>query len=340
MAEPRLAQDRLAFLIALVSYLPDGEPVPIVEAAAHFGVDADHVRRSIQLIAVSGIPGDTAAYQPGDLFDIDWDALELHDEIVLTNRVAIDDAPRLSAREAAALIAGLQSIGHVPELDGSATLDGLIRKLARGTAGVPSAVAVNAAIATPTTTALVAAITAGTAVSFEYRSAHAQAEHRTVDPLRIESIDADVYLRGWCHLRDAARTFRIDRITELTALDTPVTHTAADLELPEGIFSGTDLASEANSDLASTIASEVTVEFDQSGLPQIVDYAPLSLQTNGVTGRSTAVVALTHPDVVWRIVAELPGAVVTSPPAAKAAVAARAADALARYRRAVDPSAI
>lgn len=327
MAEPRLAQDRLAFLIALVSYLPDGEPVPITEAAAHFGVDADHVRRSIQLIAVSGIPGDTAAYQPGDLFDIDWDALELHDEIVLTNRVAIDDAPRLSAREAAALIAGLQSIGHLPELDGSSTLDGLIKKLARGTAGVPSAVAVNTMQATPTATTLMAAIAAGRTVAFDYRTAHGQPQRRTVDPLRIESIDADVYLRGWCHLREAARTFRIDRIAGLEVLEPAVAHTAAELDEPASIFSGTELE----------VSTEITVEFDASGVPLIADYAPRQLETNPTTGRAVAVVALSHPEVVWRIMAELPEAVVVAPASARAAVAARASEALDRYRRADRP---
>ena len=332
MAEPRLAQDRLAFLIALVSYLPDGEPVPITEAAAHFGVDADHVRRSIQLIAVSGIPGETAAYQPGDLFDIDWDALELHDEIVLTNRVAIDDAPRLSAREAAALIAGLQSIGHLPELEHSATLDGLIKKLARGTSGVPSAVAVNALQSTPTARSLMSAISAGRTVAFDYRTPHGQVQRRTVDPLRIESIDADVYLRGWCHLRLAARTFRIDRITGLEVLQTPVAHTAAELDEPSSIFSGAGVGA----DLAP--ATEVTVEFDASGAALIADYAPRHLETDAATGRSVAVVALSHPDVVWRIMAELPEAVVIDPPTARAAVAARAADALDRYRRADLPA--
>ena len=322
MAEqPKLAQDRLAFLIALVSFLPDGEPVPVAEAAAHFGVDADHVRTSIELIAMSGIPGETATYLPGDLFDIDWDALELHDEIVLTNRVAIDDAPRLSAREAAALIAGLQSISHVPGVEKS-TITGLIEKLAMGTAGVPSAVAVSAAAASPAATAIGSAIAAGRSIAFDYRSAHGQTEHRTVDPLRIESIDADVYLRAWCHGRDAVRTFRLDRIAHLEVLEHAVMHTAGDLDLPSSIFSGTDL------DL------EVTIEFDVVGLPLVADYAPRQLESSVETGRAVAVIALSHPDVVWRLVAELPAAVVLAPASARAAVAARAADALARYERA------
>lgn len=321
---PKLAQDRLAFLIALVAYLPDGEPVPVAEVAEHFGVDAEHVRRSIELIAVSGVPGETAGYLHGDLFDIDWGALEDHDEIVLTNRVAIDDAPRLSAREAAALIAGLQSIAVLPGIAGSPALPGLVEKLARGTSGAPSAMAVNAGVAAPTIGTLVGAIAAGRTVEFTYRNARGERQRRTVDPLRIESIDADAYLRGWCHLRDAVRTFRIDRIADLAVGDAPVAHTAAEIDLPTDIFSGADLD------------TEVTVAFDAAGAALVADYAPRSLTVDAASGRATAVVALSHPAVVWRLVAELPAAVVVAPDAARAAVAARARDALHRYT-ALDP---
>ena len=42
-------------------------------------------------------------------------SLEDNDQIVLTQQVAIDDSPRYSAREAAALIAGLQYLSALPE---------------------------------------------------------------------------------------------------------------------------------------------------------------------------------------------------------------------------------
>ena len=53
-----------------------------------------------------------------------------------------------------------------------------------------------------------------------------------VDPLRIESMDADWYLRGWCHLREGVRTFRLDRISALTLTDAPVTDRADRSALP------------------------------------------------------------------------------------------------------------
>ncbi|WP_285117302.1 hypothetical protein [Leifsonia sp. fls2-241-R2A-40a] len=131
---PMQAQDKLAFLLALVPYLMDRDRVSVAEAAEHFGVDQEQLRDAVRLIAVSGIPGETNAYQPGDLFDIAWDDFEENDQIVLTHQAAIDDSPRFSAREAAALIAGLKYLTALPENAGQdepekAALD-RVRKMA------------------------------------------------------------------------------------------------------------------------------------------------------------------------------------------------------------------
>ena len=44
-----------------------------------------------------------------DLFDIDWDLLDEQDLIVITNTVGLERTPRLSAREAAALLADFRA---------------------------------------------------------------------------------------------------------------------------------------------------------------------------------------------------------------------------------------
>jgi proteasome accessory factor C len=108
------AQDKLAFLLSLVPFLLDHDRVSVAEAAEHFGVDEEQIREAVRLIAVSGVPGETSQYLHGDLFDIAWDDFEDNDRIAITNRVAIDDSPRFSAREAAALIAGLQYLSALP----------------------------------------------------------------------------------------------------------------------------------------------------------------------------------------------------------------------------------
>ena len=139
---PMQAQDKLAFLLALVPYLMDRDRVSVTEAARHFGVEKSQLRDAVRLIAVSGVPGETNAYQHGDLFDIAWDDFEENDQIVLTHLVAIDDSPRFSAREAAALIAGLQYLSALPENADRDVIGSLMAKLARGASGAPSQVAV------------------------------------------------------------------------------------------------------------------------------------------------------------------------------------------------------
>ena len=214
--KPMQAQDKLAFLLALVPYLMDRDRVSVAEAAEHFGVEQEQLRDAVRLIAVSGVPGETNAYQHGDLFDIAWDDFEENDEIVLTHQVAIDDSPRFSAREAAALIAGLQYLSALPENADRDAIGSLMAKLARGASAAPSQLAVarsetdEVARDHPRRGRSAACRSSSTTSA---RAASASA--RRVDPLRIESVDQDWYLRGWDHLRAAIRTFRLDRIDDL-----------------------------------------------------------------------------------------------------------------------------
>lgn len=320
-AEPRIALDRLAFLTAFVPYLAaqDG-PVTVAEAAAHFGYPEDYLRRSAEQLTLMGVPGESGYYgMANDLFDIDWDALEQHDELVLTNRVAIDDVPRLSAREAAAIIAGLEILGQDPAVAGSAEYASLRAKLVTSAAAEPEAPAVGRTNV-PGLAELSGAIAAGRRVRFTYRSSGAEvAEERTVDPLRIEAIDASYHLRGWCHLRQAFRIFRLDRIDALEVLEDAVTHDAG--ELDEAISGFTPGAG----------STTVTVAFDPVGLELVEGYRPESLDVDKAAGMATMTVVVSAFAVVRRILAEVPGARIVGPDDVVTAVRAWAADAVNRY---------
>ena len=47
---------------------------------------------------------------------------------------------------------------------------------------------------------------------------------RTVDPVKVHIADGQWYLQGWCHLREAMRTFHLDRVSDLELTDIPITH--------------------------------------------------------------------------------------------------------------------
>jgi len=321
--QPFQARDKLAFLLSLVPYLMDHDRVTVTAAAAHFAVAPEQIRDAVNLIAVSGLPGETSAYQHDDLFDIDWDAFENDDEIVLTNRVAIDDSPRFSAREASALIMGLQYLSALPEYADRSSIASLTSKLSRGTSGALAPVGVGGGESrerfAPSLQLIRESVDTGRQLEFDYLNARGERERRRIDALQVESIDADWYLRGWCHLRAAVRTFRLDRISNPVVTEAPIEHRANEVRLPE-LFE------------ASPDDLEVVVDVEPSAMPLLADYIPDGARSRTESGRIRTTVRVSHFHGLKRLVARMPGVVtVVEPPAARAAVADWAAAAVARY---------
>lgn len=323
MSEPNAplhARDKLTFLLSLVPYLMDHDRVSVSEAAAHFNVSEQHIRDSVRLIAVSGIPGDTSAYQHDDLFDIAWDDFEDNDQIVLTNLVAIDDSPRLSGREAAALIAGLQYLSALPENADRSAIAVLMAKLSRGASAAPSAVAVEGSDSDATLALVREAVSTGHQIEFGYLNARGEHERRKVDPLRVESVDADWYLRAWCHLRGALRTFRLDRIGEASITADKLSRHANDVLLPETLFEG------------SPDDTLVELQIAPSAMPLLVDYLEGAATNEQPDGLIAATIAVSNLNVIKRLVCSVPGLVtVTAPPEARKLVAEWAAAGAHRY---------
>src|SRR4051812_4965179 len=184
-SSPLQAQDKLTFLLSLVPYLVERDRVSVAEVAAHFRVKPEQIRDAVRLIAVSGVPGETRTYQYEDLFDIAWDDFEENDQIVITNHVAIDDSPRFSAREAAALIAGLQYLSALPENADRAAVASLMSKLSRGASALPSSLAVEASESDATLALIRESVSKGVQLEFDYLSSTGESERRRVDALLV-----------------------------------------------------------------------------------------------------------------------------------------------------------
>lgn len=316
----RQAADKLAFLLALVPYLMDNDRVSVADVATHFGVSEAEIRDAVGLIAVSGIPGTTGTYQHNDLFDVAWDDFLDNDQIVLTNLVAIDDSPRFSGREAAALIAGLQYLSALPENTDRSAIATLMAKLSRGASAAPTQLAVEDTETDATLAIIRECVAAGVQVEFDYRGSRGGTERRRVDPLRIESLDADWYLRGWCHLREAVRTFRLDRISDPRRTDEPITHQSHEVTLPDALFEG------------SVDDVEVTLELSASALPVLEDYIRDNPVTQVGADRVRTVIRVSHLHGLKRLITGMPGVVVVvGPQEARDAVAEWAAAAAAQY---------
>lgn len=317
-SKPLKAPDKLVFLLSFVPYLLEQRVVDVTEAAQHFGMTEEEIRDAVRLIATSGLPGSTGTYQPNDLFDIDWDSFEEDDVIVIVHHVAIDDAPRLSAREAAALIAGLQYLSASPENAGSASLASLMEKLTAGASAAPSRLAVAESEADASLAVIRRAVAEGRQLEFDYLNARGEAGRRRADPLRIISQDADWYLQAYCHTREDVRNFRVDRMSALIVTSEPVGDHSHRV-VPDTLFQG----SETDLDVVVDVAPET--------LPLLADYLADS-RTREVDGRLRVTLRLAHVHGLKRLVAGLPGLVtVVSPAEARAAVESWAAAGLAGY---------
>ena len=319
------ARDKLAFLLSLVPWLMDHDGASVAEAAEHFGVSPQQIRDAVELIAVSGVPGDTDSYQHGDLFDINWDAFEEHDEIVLTNLVAIDDSPRFSAREAdgahrrapVPVVAARERGQRDPREPHGETEQGSVRRPQRRSASrrarrMPASAPRSRSSGTRCRGACSSSSTTSTR--------RGQHERRRVDPLRVESFDDDWYLRGWCHLREAVRTFRLDRISNAVITDAPIEHRADEVRLPDRLFE------------ASPERPRGHDRGRAGAMSLLVDYIPDGATSTEVDGRIRTTLRVSHFHGLKRLIASMPGvATVVAPPSARAAVAEWAAAGAARY---------
>ena len=263
-SKPLKAPDKLVFLLSFVPYLLERRVVDVAEAAQHFGMTEEEIRDAVRLIATSGLPGSTGTYQPNDLFDIDWDSFEDDDVIVIVHHVAIDDAPRLSAREAAALMAGLQYLSASPESAGSASLASLRAKLAAGASSAPSRLGGRRDGGRRVARAHPRGRRRGPSARVRLPECRGERGRRRADPLRIISQDADWYLQAYCHTREDVRNFRVDRMSDLLLTDEPIGDHSHRI-VPDTLFQGSD-----------------------SDLDVVVDVSPAPFRCSPTTSRTRA----------------------------------------------------
>ena len=320
MVNARLeAADRVTLLMSFVPYLIEQGAVPVQQLAEHFDISVAQVQELVQLLAMSGVPGDDGYYQHQDLFDINWDLFEDQQIVELWQHVAVESTPRFSAREAAALVAGLQYIsGIVPERDRT-VVDQLVAKIASGASAEPENLLVTPAAVPVDLDVIRSALSTGHSVSFIYQNSTGERSTRSVDPLRLDLVGETWYLRGWSHEREALRTFRLDRISELSVSTETIQTTLSLADLSDELFDVSD----------SHI--RVVCEIEESALLLLSAYSPTVL---GAVNQNMLSVEVAFSDLtsIPVFVSQIPGAIqVISPPEAVSAVRLWAEQAQARY---------
>lgn len=308
--------DRIVLLLSLIPYLRDNGPTTVAELAREFEASEKTIRELVAFLGTAGVPGETLTYQPEDLFDIDWDAFELHDTVALTQVVAIEDTPRFAPAEHAALIAGLHVLTQMlPESQQRIGLEAA-KKLALAAPDVHEApVTVSAAPPDPRVLTVSEALTTSRRLRFEYSNLNGQKSRREVEPISLVQDSGEWYLRAFCLDRQSERTFRIESMTNV-AIGDELAHSRG--TTADGATAGA--AGGAEPSVARPIrpaetALVATVRIRSHALYRIAGYAPAVTQLHE-GGWISATVGLVHPTAAVRLVQQAPGEIIVESPAA------------------------
>lgn len=198
---------RVTRLLGLVTYLERHGESTVEELASRFGVTEQQIRRDVETLWVSGVPG----HGPEDL--IDFDPWAFDEGIVrLTNSQGVSQV-RLSPREAVALIGALSAV-----VAGGAAPDAALSALGKLKEAVGDGDAVRTFVSRSVDPAFAAllreAIDAGVVVNLEYVDATDRRSQRVIEPHRMVVIDSVAYVECFCRRAGDYRTLRVDRIRE------------------------------------------------------------------------------------------------------------------------------
>lgn len=268
------APTRLSRLLAMVPYFLAHPGVAKTHAAADLGVTPAQLQDDLMQLWMCGLPG----YSPGDLIDLDFMD---RDTVDVTFSAGMDRPLRLTPAEASVLLMALRAL---LDMGGVVDPDAAQRAIAKIERAVGDAALGSASSTAPSPPATSAdgwdgvvrdALRTHRALWLRYYSASRDAvSERTVDPIRIQAVDGQSYLEGWCRESEGVRLFRFDRIDEARLLDEPADdHAASDR--------GSSSLSLFGDDVESLPTVDLLIEPD---VAWVVDYHLIDVVDPGADG--------------------------------------------------------
>jgi proteasome accessory factor C len=319
------AREQVSRLLALVPYLQTRTDVSLAQVAADFGVLPDQIMKDLKVLWMCGLPGLT----PDKMIDVDFGAIQDDPEGV----VRIDNADflsrpvRLGSSEASALIVALRALREGSPDSSHEVIDRCLVKLedATATGTAPPRVEVHLSrspSALGHAALLEQAIAGNRQARIDYYvPTRDETTTRTVDPLELLAGDGHDYLDAWCHLAQARRLFRLDRMHSVEIVDEP-RQDHDDLtprDLSEGLFEASP------GDVEAVLHLERYARW-------VADYYPVDSVEELGGGRLEARLRVSDPRWLVRLALRLaPAVTVVEPVALRDEVARTAQATLALY---------
>jgi len=249
--------DRYNFMLALTGYLISNRQQKISDVAKHFQVTEKEISSAVVTISLSGV----GLYRPDELFFLDYDLLE-EGIVDLSFAPALEAVPRLSTRQAAAIASGLSYLIDLVDPADQKEISELLSILGRAAAGqqdlpfMVQPVRGDADLGKARQ-----AVAEKRAIKCSYRNSTGEVSDREIEPIQLESREANWYLRGFCRTNNEDRIFRLDRMRDIVLLDAFTDRETVSDQIQE-IYAVRD------SD------TEVLFEVDPGAFSLIADYKP------------------------------------------------------------------
>ncbi len=301
--------DQVARLLALIPYLRARPGITLADAAAAFSLTQKQLMADLWVVFMCGLPGG----MPGDLIEVDMDAVEGEGVIRLSNADILSKPLRLAPHEVGTLRLALQAVREIAAPESYAAIDSASAKLAT-MSGQDGPVAVVSMVTGDETVrqALVDALEARQRVRLTYEGgARGDTTEPVVDPAAIVVRDGYAYLEAWSLDRGGWRSYRLDRIVAVE---------------PTGVEREDHGAPPERTEWLSDAAADVTLRVEESAW-----WITESYPTSSISG-SLVTLRVVDPRWLRQLVLRLGAdSEVVDPPAAQDEAVLAAREALERY---------
>lgn len=214
MARPS-ADDRLRRLLAIVPWVAANDGPRIDDVCRRFGVTQAELLADVELLQYCGVYPFTA--------DVLMEVRLEGDRIWIQYADWFNRPLRLTPEEALTLVASGRTLLAVPGADPQGPLARGLAKLAEAMqVDVDEAIEVHLGnVPAGMLDTLRAAISRRRQVELDhYNYGRDTRTRRTIEPWDVYAAEGEWYVQAWCHVAQAERVFRLDRIRAVVVLDT------------------------------------------------------------------------------------------------------------------------
>ena len=207
------SRPRLQRLLAMVPWIASHDGPTVTEVCERFGLTPAQLAADLEVVWLVGVP----PYTPDALIDV----VQEGDRVWIHYAEVFSEPNRLTPDQAVALLAAGASVLALPGGDTSGALATGVAKLA-AVLGIDAAQVLDINLGgagVEVLDLLRRAVRDQRRVHLDYYSFGRDARtQRDVDPYQVQVQDGSFYLLGHCHLAQAQRRFRVDRIAAATLL--------------------------------------------------------------------------------------------------------------------------